>query len=143
MLIFRIEIAGLGKGCSIHRRSSSKHEEGQALDILARTSSELKTAFAEAGDGDVIKLAPGDYGSVRLRDKDFDTDVTITSADPGNRAVFDQYLELNDVSGVTIKGIDVEAGFYRIGFLFLEASSHQEPRRDIARHVGRRSYPDH
>ena len=80
------------------------------MDILARTSSELKTAFAEAGDGDVIKLAPGDYGSVRLRNKDFDTDVTITSADPGNRAAFNQYLELNNVSGVTIEDVDVDAG---------------------------------
>ena len=79
------------------------------MDILARTSSELRSAFAEANDGDVIKLAPGDYSSVRLRNKDFDTDVTITSADSGNRAVFDEYLELNDVSGVTIKGVDVEA----------------------------------
>ena len=88
------------------------------MDILARTPSELRTAFAGADNGDVIKLAPGDYSSVRLRNKDFDTDVTITSADPSNRAVFNEYLELNDVSGVTIKGVDVDGGSLASNFSF-------------------------
>lgn len=79
------------------------------MDILVRSSSELRGAFASANDGDVIKLAPGDYGSTLLRGRDFNTDVTITSADSGNRAVFDNYLEFNDVSGVTLEDVDIDA----------------------------------
>lgn len=79
------------------------------MDIFVRSSAELKGAFASANDGDVIKLAPGDYGSTLLRGRDFNTDVTITSVDSGNRAVFDNYLEFNDVSGVTLKNVDIDA----------------------------------
>lgn len=79
------------------------------MDILVQSSAELRDAFASANDGDVIKLAPGDYGSTLLRDRDFNTDVTITSADSGNRAVFDDSLEFNNVSGVTVEDIDIEA----------------------------------
>jgi Right handed beta helix region len=79
------------------------------LDILVRSSAELKEAFASANDGDVIKLASGDYGSVRLQGRDFNTDVTITSADSGNRAAFDDYLEFDGVSGVTLTNVDIDA----------------------------------
>lgn len=113
-LTFPSEIAGPEPACSTPLRIAGSirtmHEEGQIVDILVRSSAELKSAFANADAGDVIKLASGTYDSVRLRDRDFDSDVTITSADPGNRAVFRDDLELNDVSGVTVAGIDIDAG---------------------------------
>lgn len=69
----------------------------------------LEAAFAAASDGDRIELAAGDYSAVLLSGRSFETDVIITSADAGNRATMIDQFALDNVSGVTVIGIDVEA----------------------------------
>ena len=77
------------------------------MDILASTREELSRAFAKANDGDVIKLAPGDYGWFQFENRDFAKGVTVTSANLNNPAVFDEQLHVNNVSGLTLKNIKV------------------------------------
>lgn len=70
-------------------------------------ASQLEAAFQAAKDGDRIELAAGNYGYTSLEGRNFSQGITITSADPANRAVFDTKLLLKQVSGVTVTGVDV------------------------------------
>lgn len=74
---------------------------------LVSTAAELMTAYQGAEDGDTIQLAAGDYGAVTLSGKTFSSGLTITSADPDNRAVLTDELLLQHTSNVTVTGIDV------------------------------------
>ncbi|OSP54089.1 LamG-like jellyroll fold domain-containing protein [Pseudoruegeria sp. SK021] len=69
--------------------------------ITVTDAASLAAALAGAQDGDVIRLAGGDYGRLNL--SKFDTRVTLLSdlADP---AVFDR-VEFQHVSGVTFDGV--------------------------------------
>ena len=77
------------------------------MEITVKTTAQLREAFADAKDGDVIKLAAGDYGWTRLENRDFKNGVTITSADPDNPAVFDVALHIRNVSGLNLDNIEV------------------------------------
>ncbi len=72
------------------------------------SSEALLTALKSAKEGDVIKLAPGTYDHLVIRSADF-PNVTITSADPNNRAVFSD-LMVKYASGLNFTGIDFVAG---------------------------------
>ena len=69
-------------------------------------AAQLQAALKTVAAGDTIKLAAGDYGSVTIANKSFTGPVTIMSADASKPAVFD-YLMLNNVSNLTVKGIEV------------------------------------
>ena len=56
--------------------------------ITVSNAEELEKAFANATGGEVIELAPGDYGYVRLRFKSFDEKITIRGSEDGE-AVFE------------------------------------------------------
>lgn len=75
---------------------------------LVHSDAELRSTFNAAQDGDIIQLAAGAvFTGDKLQGRDFATGLTITSADPNNRAVFaNTTLEFRDVSGVTLTGID-------------------------------------
>lgn len=76
---------------------------------IVYTVAELEQAFATVPDGGRIELAPGRYALTELTERDFVTGVTITSADPDDRAVFTERLLLDGVSGVTLEAFEVAA----------------------------------
>ncbi len=69
-------------------------------------SAELTRAIARAKGGDVIELAPGDYGVVGINKAQFDAPVTIRSADPNRPAVFSR-ITLNQGRNVRFSDIEV------------------------------------
>ena len=70
-------------------------------------SAQLVAAFNAAQGGDRIELAAGFYGYTKLVNRHFASDITITSADPNNRAVFGTMLGFNNVAGVNVTDIDL------------------------------------
>jgi len=68
----------------------------------------LETTLGKARDGDIIKLAPGDYSGLYVRDLHIDGAVTITSQDPSNQAVLTD-LVIRDSNGITLKGLELGA----------------------------------
>lgn len=71
------------------------------------TRAQLLDAIARAGSGDQILLGPGAYGDVDISRKVFDVDVTISSANPNNPAVFSS-LNITESSGIKFDRIDVD-----------------------------------
>ena len=67
---------------------------------------ELSTALADANGGDVIKVAPGNYGDWQIRNVNFSEKVLITSLDPNDRANFNQTLNIFDSSNIKFEAID-------------------------------------
>lgn len=75
---------------------------------LVNDDAELKSAFRTAQDGDRIELASGGtFAGVSLRDRQFQTALTITSEDPENPAVFSQRLHMQGVANVTVTDIAI------------------------------------
>lgn len=81
-------------------------EGGIMAVVNVSSSSALQSALARAKAGDVIKLAPGGYGSVTVSDVTFSAPVTIISQDASRPAHFDK-LMLKDVTNLTVKSVDV------------------------------------
>lgn len=65
----------------------------------------LVSALRGAAAGDVIRLAPGVYSDFSLKGVSFDSNVTITSADPANRAVLADFT-IARVVGVTFTNLE-------------------------------------
>jgi Ca2+-binding RTX toxin-like protein len=70
------------------------------------STAELTAALAKAGNGDVIKLASGDYNNVSLRNINISGNVTITSANPSDKAVLTS-LNMNNCSGITLSNLEL------------------------------------
>ena len=75
--------------------------------ISVANAQQLIAAVAAAKGGDVISLAPGDYGGISLKNLTFDAPVTLVSADPANPAVFDS-LALRNVHNLTFASLEVD-----------------------------------
>ena len=75
--------------------------------ITVSDSTALMKALASAQKGDVIKLAAGTYQNVSLQNVNV-AGVTITSADPGNKAVINNLLVKNS-SGLTFSNLALTA----------------------------------
>jgi len=71
------------------------------------TSVELTTALNAATGGDTIELAPGNYDKLSVT-KQFDSEVTLQSADSASKAVFSELL-LNDAAWLTFRDIVFDA----------------------------------
>lgn len=84
--------------------------------IFVNSTQGLLSALRAAGSGDVIKLAAGTYDRVSIRSLNL-SDVTITSADPTNRAVFSD-LSVNRSSGLRFTDIDMEAAAKSVNNVF-------------------------
>lgn len=76
------------------------------ITFKVSNSAELKIALNNVKEGGSIVLSAGDYSDVRIQNKDFGKGITITSADPANKAVLND-LYIRNVSGVTIQGVDL------------------------------------
>ena len=68
---------------------------------------ELRGVLARARGGEVIALAPGDYGTLALRGAAgaFDRPVTLSSADPADRARFER-IALHGARNVVLEQLD-------------------------------------
>lgn len=73
-------------------------------DIIVKNQTELDAALKVAKGGETIKLLAGTYTSVALNNRNFASNVTITSADPGNPATI-QRVALNGSSNITFQGL--------------------------------------
>ena len=73
--------------------------------VTVSSTSELQAALSSAQGGDIISLAAGNYGDVTIN-KNFASDVTITSQSAGSPAVF-QSLTINSSSHLRLDGLDV------------------------------------
>ncbi len=75
-------------------------------------SSQLEAALRDASGGDEIRLAGGDYGELNLKGMQFSSEVTITSANPGDMASFSK-LRMDDTSNVTLNAIEFDYEYVR------------------------------
>ncbi len=76
--------------------------------LTVSTPAELAKALPQAKGGTLIKLAPGDYGQLALRDRVFDAPVTITSADPNKPALFSRVI-LNRSVNITFSKVEISS----------------------------------
>lgn len=77
--------------------------------------SELYSALSTAKSGEIIELAGGNYGKMDLSKKSgfdltFPSEVTITSADPENPAIFSG-LDIREASNLTFDGVTFDYTF--------------------------------
>lgn len=70
---------------SVGAWSGNQSEQNMATRNVTNQT-ELTAAIAAAKGGDVIRLAPGEYADIRLRNLVYSEPVTFTSADPSNPA---------------------------------------------------------
>lgn len=75
---------------------------------LVGSSAELLAALKTAAAGDSVLLRPGTYSGIDIRNLST-SNVTIASADPGNRAVLTD-LAVRDSSGLQFSGLDFYSG---------------------------------
>ncbi len=73
--------------------------------ITVADRTELRAALDAAAGGERIELLPGSYGRVDIRERRFDTPVTLASADADDPAVFDT-LRVHQSAGLRFEGID-------------------------------------
>jgi len=76
--------------------------------VEVSNGAELMAAMNNASGGDTIKLQPGDYDVVSLRDYNFDSPVTITSADPDNPAHLEN-LYIRNSSNITVEKLAIHS----------------------------------
>lgn len=70
-------------------------------------AAQLTAALENATGGDEIRLAEGDYGDFSFSNKDFSSELVITSANDSNPAVFSQ-MTFSNVSNLTIDNVFVD-----------------------------------
>ncbi|RKF12441.1 PKD domain-containing protein [Roseovarius spongiae] len=71
------------------------------------SAEELQTVLNSASGGDAIELAAGDYGNLSLRRLNFDSEVTVRSADPDDPAVFNT-INITESSNVTFDSLFID-----------------------------------
>lgn len=69
----------------------------------------LSAALRDAKAGDTLSLAPGDYGALVISNRDFETPLAIVASDETRAPRFSS-IKLTDVAGVTLQGLEVDAG---------------------------------
>ncbi len=76
-----------------------------AATIPVSTTGQLNAAWKKARPGDVILLAPGNYGAVAINDALYDAPVTVKSAEPSRMAVFTR-VTINNARNLTLSGLE-------------------------------------
>ncbi len=94
---------------------------------IVGSTQELHTAAKNAVGGDIIKLKPGSYEGVKLYNLKYGSDVTITSSDPNNRAVFADKVTINDSTNIIFDNLEFEhvtipetganVGYYSLAYI--------------------------
>jgi preprotein translocase subunit YajC len=69
-------------------------------------ATQLQGALASAQGGDRIVLAAGNYGTVKIANRDFGSEVTVQAAQVGTSVRFDG-LQVNNSKNLTFRGMDV------------------------------------
>ncbi|MEM7547518.1 MAG: right-handed parallel beta-helix repeat-containing protein [Pseudomonadota bacterium] len=101
-----------------------------AKTINVSNASQLASALSSASAGDTIRLASGDYGSFAFNNHDYSGYVTVTSANPGNPATFEDidikgssYLKIDNVhvdnssnGSPSSRVVDIDNGSHHIIF---------------------------
>ena len=103
-LTFLALCAGASVGLAIQDSAASGIPEMTTWTVSS--PAELQSALNSATGGDQIVLESGNYGNVTISGKNFATDITITSIDEGDPAVFGR-LTIKSSSGLTFDGIEV------------------------------------
>lgn len=86
--------------------------------VTINSSQALMNAVQFAVDGDIIKLAPGTYSGIILRNASFANGITITSADPNAPATITD-LTVNGSDGLTFSNLNLtNTGNINIAFRF-------------------------
>lgn len=75
-------------------------------DIVVDSTAGLSSALRAAQDGDVIKLAPGVYDGLAIKNVNFEQGVTITSLDPEKFAVLTDF-SVKNASGITFRQLEM------------------------------------
>ncbi|MDF2368161.1 LamG-like jellyroll fold domain-containing protein [Sneathiella sp.] len=75
--------------------------------ITVSNSAQLSAALNSATGGETIVLNSGYYGDLNIYNTDFNSEVTITSANPNNMAVFET-ITLNNSSNITLDAIELD-----------------------------------
>ena len=75
--------------------------------LTVHTVAELEDALHKATGGEVIALAPGDYGDLFLQNVQKAAPVTITSADPGQPASFNT-VHMMECSNIALAGLELD-----------------------------------
>ena len=76
--------------------------------IFVNSTAGLTSALKTAQGGDTIKLAPGTYSDLALKNLSFSSDVTITSADPSKQAVITNF-SMTNVDSLTFSNLEMSA----------------------------------
>ena len=71
------------------------------------SATDLQAVLSGASGGDVIELAAGDYGNLSLRGLDFDSEVTIRSAEAADPAVFNT-INIIESSNLTFDSLFID-----------------------------------
>lgn len=79
-------------------------------DIIVRNQAELDAALKAAKGGETIKLAAGTYSSVEVRNRNFASNVTITSLDASASVNVLKFV-IYGSSNLTLKNMTVQADF--------------------------------
>lgn len=75
--------------------------------VNVSSAAQLDAALASARGGDVIRLASGNYGAITIEGRSYAGDVTITSANPGAAAVFND-VTVRNVSNLAFSNVNFE-----------------------------------
>ena len=75
-----VGLVGGGVFMLSHRAARSEEGMGPRIEVVVDSAEGLDKALHRAGDGSVIKLAPGDYPQVEIANVNFSGTVTVTSA---------------------------------------------------------------
>lgn len=70
-------------------------------------AAEFNAALSIVEAGDTIVAEAGEYGEVAIFGANYDVPITITSADPNNKATFEKFNFFN-TTGVTLDGINID-----------------------------------
>jgi len=82
-------------------------KRGAMTQVTVENADTLMSALRAAHGGDVIVLAPGNYGEVVLRNLQFDTPVTIVSSRADDPAVL-QRLVIGSSEGLTFRNLEIQ-----------------------------------
>ena len=75
-------------------------------NIMVNNQADLTAKLGTVKAGDTLLLAPGNYGLITIKSKNFVTPITIKSASATNPAKIEQ-LNITGSRGITISGIDL------------------------------------